>query len=258
MAKHDQRILKFLAQNSDRAPTITDMMTRLNISISEISASLSSLLAQGMIAKRTNNQGIECWFPAGNGVAAAAAPESRPAPDPRFMGGIVEKPSIPEPPPMVAPSYSAPAHHAAVAEMAQSSAPSAAQMPMQAQPPAKAGIGVFALLVGMAIAVTISAFLCNRLVERSVTHLSQGFVDMKVLNDAIGGMNTAQRSSNSQVRALDEQVKKLSEELAAFRAADSLKTAGAPKVEEKKAPPAPVAAEAAPAAPFKRRHHHGG
>jgi hypothetical protein len=65
MAKHDQRILKFLNQNADRAPTITEMMTRLNISISDISDSLGSLQAQGLISKKTNNQGIECWFPMG-------------------------------------------------------------------------------------------------------------------------------------------------------------------------------------------------
>ena len=63
MAKHDQRILKFLTQNAERAPTITDMMTRLNVSISDISDSLNSLLSQGLISKRTNAQGIECWFP---------------------------------------------------------------------------------------------------------------------------------------------------------------------------------------------------
>ncbi|MDB5050729.1 MAG: hypothetical protein JWO30_3800 [Fibrobacteres bacterium] len=65
MAKHDQRILKFLNQNADRAPTITEMMTRLNISISDISDSLGSLQSQGLITKKTNSQGIECWFPTG-------------------------------------------------------------------------------------------------------------------------------------------------------------------------------------------------
>ncbi|MEO6095524.1 MAG: hypothetical protein ABIW76_07560 [Fibrobacteria bacterium] len=65
MAKHDQRILKFLNQNADRAPTITEMMTRLNISISDISDSLASLQTQGLISKKTDHQGIECWFPNG-------------------------------------------------------------------------------------------------------------------------------------------------------------------------------------------------
>ena len=81
MAKHDQRILKFLTQNAERAPTITDMMTRLNISISDITASLNSLMAQGMVSKRTNAQGIECWFPSygaspQGGVERAPVPRS--------------------------------------------------------------------------------------------------------------------------------------------------------------------------------------
>ena len=74
MAKHDQRIQKFLQQNADRAPTITDMMTRLNISISEISDSLNSLLGQGLIAKKTNGQGIECWFPASFATSSTSIP----------------------------------------------------------------------------------------------------------------------------------------------------------------------------------------
>jgi hypothetical protein len=72
MAKHDQRILKFLNQNADRAPTITEMMTRLSISISDISDSLASLQGQGLVSMRTNAQGIECWFPASSSHAQPA------------------------------------------------------------------------------------------------------------------------------------------------------------------------------------------
>lgn len=75
MAKHDQRILKFLNQNADRAPTITEMMTRLNISISDISEALTSLQAQGLITKKVNSQGIECWFP-GSGSPSHAVPSA--------------------------------------------------------------------------------------------------------------------------------------------------------------------------------------
>jgi hypothetical protein len=80
MAKHDQRILKFLNQNADRAPTITEMMTRLNISITDISDSLTSLQAQGLITKKVNSQGIECWFP-----GSSAAPQAIPA---NVLGGL--------------------------------------------------------------------------------------------------------------------------------------------------------------------------
>lgn len=99
MAKHDQRILKFLSQNADRAPTITDMMTRLNISISDITTSLNTLMAQGMVSKRTNGQGIECWFPSNGaspqagGEAMRSGGEARPAPN-------LNNPAPPEPSPL--------------------------------------------------------------------------------------------------------------------------------------------------------------
>lgn len=104
MAKHDQRILKFLTQNADRAPTITDMMTRLNISISDITASLNSLLAQGMISKRTNGQGIECWFPTNGSPVSAQmggeyAQDSRPGADSRFISSL-NNPAPPEASPL--------------------------------------------------------------------------------------------------------------------------------------------------------------
>lgn len=86
MAKHDQRILKFLNQNADRAPTITDMMTRLNISISDISESLSSLQGQGLISMKTNSQGIECWFPANS--ALQQTPQPTPAQPGHSISGI--------------------------------------------------------------------------------------------------------------------------------------------------------------------------
>jgi hypothetical protein len=104
MAKHDQRILKFLTQNADRAPTITDMMTRLNISISDITASLNALTAQGLVSKRTNGQGIECWFPTSGMAAQNAAPpipqapqvqEAKPA-EPRILS-MPESPAAKEP-----------------------------------------------------------------------------------------------------------------------------------------------------------------
>ncbi len=64
MTKHDSRILKFLSQgiDSDRGPTITDIMTKLNISISDISASLGQLVTEGLVYKKTNSLGLEMWF----------------------------------------------------------------------------------------------------------------------------------------------------------------------------------------------------
>ena len=144
MAKHDQRILKFLNQNADRAPTITEMMTRLNISISDISDSLGSLQAQGLIAKKTNNQGIECWFPTGPQAAPQMAqPVQVPAPhlatqqmpttsiplvgdrspsersgmDSRFVGGLSERAyQAPDPQPPIAKAPPVQVHHIPMAE----------------------------------------------------------------------------------------------------------------------------------------------
>lgn len=102
MAKHDQRILKFLTQNADRAPTITDMMTRLNISISDITTSLNSLMAQGLVSKRTNGQGIECWFPTNGSVPAAVVEpvqEARVLSESRFASPLAS-PAPPEPSPL--------------------------------------------------------------------------------------------------------------------------------------------------------------
>jgi hypothetical protein len=99
MAKHDQRILKFLTQNADRAPTITDMMTRLNISISDITASLNSLTAQGLVSKRTNGQGIECWFPTSGMALQGAAPQVPAAPPiPESKPAESRVPSMPDSP----------------------------------------------------------------------------------------------------------------------------------------------------------------
>lgn len=108
MAKQDQRILKFLTQNADRTPTITDMMTRLNISISDITTSLNSLMSQGLVSKRTNGQGIECWFPANGSQSQPAGdfvPEARGVEpirsggEPRILSGL-NNPAPPEPAPL--------------------------------------------------------------------------------------------------------------------------------------------------------------
>jgi len=109
MAKHDQRILKFLNQNADRAPTITEMMTRLNISITDISDSLTSLQAQGLINKKVNSQGIECWFP-GSATTSQAVPSP-------ILGGLHASERMPH----------------GVAPLAQATAPTA-QMPAMGGP----------------------------------------------------------------------------------------------------------------------------
>jgi len=129
MAKHDQRILKFLNQNADRAPTITEMMTRLNISISDISDSLGSLHPKASSPKRPTIRESNAGFPTGPQAAPQMAqpvqgsrrpnlsasanadhddshPRRRPAipvnrsgMDSRFTGGLSERPfQAPDPP----------------------------------------------------------------------------------------------------------------------------------------------------------------
>ena len=112
MSNYDHRILKFLNQNINRSPTITDMMTKLNISITDISDSLKNLLAQGLITRRINAAGIECWSPAMPQAAAptptltqaapvVAAPVAQPIPS-------VNVPQAPKSAPPVTPVASTP------------------------------------------------------------------------------------------------------------------------------------------------------
>lgn len=303
MAKHDQRILKFLNQNADRAPTITDMMTRLNISISDISDSLGSLLAQGLVAKRTNNQGIECWFPVASAPQSAqnAAPtqqmpaqqqmpqpqlsaaqlvgeirsssESRPLVearqmDSRYMGGVAERPmSLPEAqPPMAKPapvhvqhipmaersatqtqsfqamsSLSSPANPANAANEIFGATSAGASSPASApsfnfSQPANKGIGFLTFAVGLVVAVGASTWLAGRLASNEIHRAQKSFVDQKALTDANAAFLDFQGKTKTHITALEEEVKKLSDQLATSKAAaESLKVAAA-------APPAKGAA----------------
>jgi len=87
MAKYDQKILKFLNQNQASTPTIIDMMTKLGINIADLSDALAGLSAQGLIDKRMNEHGIECWFP------ASMPPE--PLPSPALTSLPAEDPAAP-------------------------------------------------------------------------------------------------------------------------------------------------------------------
>jgi hypothetical protein len=270
MAKHDQRIQKFLNQNADRAPTITEMMTRLNISISDISDSLNSLLAQGLIAKRTNNQGIECWFPAGG--QQSAPPQAQPtqqfaipshiqAPqlsasqfvgenrstESRYGSGIPERPMpLPEAqPPMAKP---APVHvqHVSVSERSPTqthsfsaaatanqpepyASPAAAPAPMYGfQQPATKGVGFLTFAVGLIAAVGFSTWLAGRLASNEIHKAEKNFVAQKALTDANTAFTDFQGKTKTHIATLEDQVKKLTDQLATSQAAtDSLKVATA-------------------------------
>jgi hypothetical protein len=287
MAKHDQRILKFLNQNSDRAPTITEMMTRLNISISDISDSLGSLQSQGLISKKTNGQGIECWFPTasqaaqpipvaamqqdrgqqsssrmlpqsivptqatqqmpvlGNPVAGEArGGEVRSGLDSRFLGGMTERSmSAPEPQPPMA--KVAPVHHIGEPSYAPSRGfDSSARNPVTEAPslpevppfnpnafglaPARHGVGIFTLAAGLVAAVALSTFLATRLVSKEVQKASAGFVDRKTLEAAKAELAQFDEKTKAHVQALENDLKRMSAELALSKAtAESLKVAAA-------------------------------
>ncbi|MBW8888500.1 MAG: hypothetical protein JF616_12155 [Fibrobacteres bacterium] len=279
MAKHDQRILKFLNQNGDRAPTITEMMTRLNISISDISESLSSLQGQGLITKKVNSQGIECWFP-GSGSSSHAVPssnfagsqmaerlpghstpplaaataqmpamggpiavEARVPSEVRssFMAGPERGMAAPEPkPPMPRPmpSPDREARPVQVQHMAAEPEPalrgfdssdrgglaSIPQSPtfngspaMYGLAPASSGIGILTLLAGLVAAVALSAYITTRLISKEMQKASIAFVDRKALTDANAAMADFQEKTKAHVTALETEVKKLTDELAATK-----------------------------------------
>lgn len=272
MAKHDQRILKFLNQNADRTPTITEMMTRLNISISDISDSLGSLQAQNLISKKTNNQGIECWFPNSpmsvqqpmppiqatpqhfatqqlpiqTPMAMDRNPDARAVHESRFTGIPERIMQAPEPqPPTPRPVQ---ARHIPMAEPVFSGASSGGEFSSQPAPqmagsmpmyglsqPAK-GIGAFTLLMGLAVAVGLSVFLGHRLTTKEIGKVSQNFVDTKALTEATAGFKAFQEKTKIHVTALEADLKKLTAELASSKAAaESLKTVAAVKPAEEPA-----------------------
>lgn len=282
MAKHDQRILKFLTQNADRAPTITDMMTRLNISISDITSSLNSLMAQGMVSKRTNGQGIECWFPtAGSsqqlGNDYAQEPRGmdldRRATDSRFLTGL-NSPNPPEPSPLpplqpTLPSLSASSAFPASLTASSANGPglrstgresaayaaSAAASPTSsstfspaapspaartasaleslpgvtppiggyAMAPVKSGVGFLTFVVGMIVAAAAAVFLSGRLVKKDVEAATRGFAEKAAFDEAVQAFTSFESKTKTHVKALEAQVKTLTDDLATMKAkSDSL------------------------------------
>lgn len=266
MAKHDQRILKFLNQNADRAPTITDMMTRLSISISDISDSLVSLQGQGLISMKTNNQGIECWYPA---LPQAASPQATPLSAPytpaspstpvfsmdfpaveprnnaetrsgfenRFGGGTFERPAPaldPQPPMPKQP----PVHvqHIPMSEAAPSApaydpalSPSVASPLYGLSQPAPKSVGMVTFALGLIVAVAVSSWLGGRMAAKEIKKSSLTFVDKKTLLEATTAFNAFQETTKSQVAGLEAEIKKLKTDLVASKAAmDSLATTASP------------------------------
>ena len=266
MAKHDQRILKFLNQNADRAPTITEMMTRLNISISDISDSLASLQSQGLISKKTDNQGIECWFPNGPQASPQQVPpmqvhaphlapqhmatttipvqtapmDNRYREDSRFGSGPHERTM--QAPDAHPPAPKAPPVHVSHIPMAPVAEPvhQPREIPPQPEPafngsaplyplsqPASRGIGILTFAAGLVLAVAVSTWLGGRMAAKEIKKSSTTFVDKKALSEATAAFNDFQEKTKTHVTALEAEVKKLTAQLATKAAAESLQTTAA-------------------------------
>lgn len=240
MAKNDQKILKFLNKNSDLAPTITDMMIKLNISITDISDALAGLLQQGLVAKRNNEHGIECWYvasksPAPMGIPRTVDPIPSPmvTPSPTPSPTSIPTPSVipvqnPNPMPTARPQVST------SFEAKPNLAPNVAPMPLY---PAPKGIGYFSLVVGLVIAIAFSTWLGMRLTHNELSHATKAFADQKSLTDATNTLRDFQEKTKAHVTALEEDVKKLTGRLDSLQGiADSLKTTVASPAPEKSSP----------------------
>ena len=258
MAKHDQRILKFLNQNADRAPTITEMMTRLNISISDISDSLGSLQSQGLISKKTDSQGIECWFPTGPQASPQQVPPlqvqaSHFSPQAPLSAPMQSQPTqsmrvmqAPEPQPPISKPSPVQVSHIPMVDSAYSPRPAIPpQPPVQEAPrpepalnipisnyglsqPAPKGVGILTLVAGLILATGFSIFMAKRLASQEVKRASNTFVDKKSLLEATTAFKAFEEKTNTHVTALEAEIKQLTVQLASSKAAtDSLQTLSA-------------------------------
>jgi hypothetical protein len=244
MAKHDQTVLKFLNQNSDRAPTLIDMMTKMKISVSDITDSLTDLLAQGIIGKRTNDQGMESWFvmtksampnpPMANPAPVSEAPEAAPKPvepnpepkpiappEPKFEPKIEPKlESEPKPEPkMDSLSESRPVSTESLLNQPQNLQTS----PMFYPPIQSKGIGFGTLLIGLVITAGLSIWLGTRLANQQIQTATKDFVDQKSFVDIGNSFLEFEEKSKADVSALKVEVKSLHAQVDSLRViADSL------------------------------------
>lgn len=241
MGKHDQRILKFLNQNGSSAPTITDMMTKLNISISEISTSLNTLLAQGIIARKTNGQGIECWFPANSPMAAGAdnspsgvgvsypkSTQNQPAPVASPYGGAAQAPTQQLMAVSAAPSSgSYQEAHSPSAGYGSSRAPVREYLPPQApapQPtytpppfnpsamglvPQSRGIGFGSFLLGLIAMGGLATWGGAKLSQKNMGDFSANLVDQKAFQASLTARTEFETRMQAQVLALQAELKKM-------------------------------------------------
>ena len=192
MANNNQRILKYLGKNSDRGPTITDMMIQLKIGIPDLVTSLESMLSQGSVEKRVNESGIESWYPATSAVSKqpistppqnpspALTPESEPMPPTVDLG-------------LAAPSYVPP-------------------MPMYPNMnPNPSGVGTMTFVVGLFLTGVVSAwigghYLAGKTLKAGISDLAK----QKSLDEAVVTWTDLGSELLSQTKALEAKVQSLS------------------------------------------------
>lgn len=237
MAKHDQTLLKFLNQNSDRAPTLIDMMTKLKIGISDLTDSLADLLAKGVIAKHTNEQGMETWSVASKSTpppATATETIAKPmpvmeSPAAKIEASPVSVPKIEvEPAPVEAPKVESVAASPVspiptAAEASYSPSANYSSAPYYPAPVNK-GIGLFTFIVGLLLTAGLSVWLGSRLAHKEIEQISKDFVNQKMFTDIGNAFLVFEDKTKVETTALKDQVKLLQAQLTAVQSvSDSLK-----------------------------------
>ncbi len=215
MAGQDQRILKFLDQNREMAPTITDMMTKLGISISEISESLKTLETAGLVSKTSNAHGIECWFPSTIPLVPKVASG--------FQNASVSQKSVPVPV-----RHIQPVEHAASQTQTFKAIPSTEPGIKTAKlnSGGKQGVGFLTFSIGLIAVAGFSTWLAFQLATNEIHKAALAFVDQKGLKATATSLQDFQVKTKRRIESLEEQIKQLREQLNASNVAtESLKVA---------------------------------
>lgn len=227
MAGQDQRILKFLDQNRDLTPTITDMMTKLNISISEISDSLIALEAAGLVTKRSNAHGIECWSP--STVQLDARPDASPGQGYSPRAAVPPTAPVPKSAPVPV-RHIQPVDQTASQTQTFKAIPSAASSIKMAKQTSgtQQGVGILAFTLGLIAVTGFSTWLAFQLATNEIHKVSREVVDQKGLKATTASLQDFQIKTKAHIAGLEEQVKQLREQMnASHVAVESLKVAKA-------------------------------
>jgi hypothetical protein len=192
MGKHDKRILKYLSKNADQTPTITELTMKLGLSIADVASTLDGLLAQGLVSKRLNAQGIENWFSGpGSGFSSNT---SQPAAYSHTAQAEIQAPAMEAMPTSTFPQYQA--------------APSG-------------GVSWYGLIMGLLIAAGGGAAGGHFLAKDAVKNATKGLVDQETYEKSMHARTDFEEKAKTRVVALEAQVKTLSAAVDSLKAAES-------------------------------------